>query len=499
MTPKRYLRGMSSAAIAPGESDSTQTVRQFGFLSVVVIAILAAVQGADPGIMNISLKSASEAHNIQGPGVSLAVGMGTLTLAATVIAVGALADRIGVRKVIMGGLVLEIVGNLIVSMSGGLEVLLIGRAIAGVGMGALFAGAFSMVPEIAGKKKVATIIGQWTGMLYVFLILITIVGSAMIGINWRYGFYIVPGVCFIMLFVVPFTLPETAPRGAGKFDVKGLGCLALGMVGLIYGVSYAATSVTSFHFWGSLLIGLAFLGLFALVEKKSDHACFPIDLFKSPVFVAAVLAGILWNFGEASLLLQAANFWQVVSGLAVGAVGIWQMPLLIVAAIGAFAAGGLLAKGRSPVVMMAVGFALLFLGLMSVAFTNSTTKAFAFLPALIMVGFGFVLVAVVQAREYLGEAPPKYRSAVVSSRTSVGQLGYSLGVALTSTIVTIGITKDGKISRDPAVFSAAFNNAMLISALIVIIGGGIAVALLAKGLKHHKNAAITEDPELAAP
>ena len=102
--------------------------------------------------------------------LSFAVSIGTLALAATVIVTGAIADRIGVRKVIMYGLILEIVGNPDRGRRPGLYTLLLGRIIAGFGMGALFAGAFSMVPEIAGKVPVTSIIGQWTGMLYIFTI-----------------------------------------------------------------------------------------------------------------------------------------------------------------------------------------------------------------------------------------------------------------------------------------------------------------------------------------
>ncbi|MGV1036993.1 MAG: MFS transporter [Candidatus Nanopelagicales bacterium] len=100
----------------------------------------------------MALPSVAKDLDLTGEGISPAANMGTLALAATVIAVGALADRIGVRRVIVGGLILEIVGNLTVSASPNLELLLLGRGIAGVGMGALLAGASSMVPAIAGKK-----------------------------------------------------------------------------------------------------------------------------------------------------------------------------------------------------------------------------------------------------------------------------------------------------------------------------------------------------------
>ena len=190
----------------------------------------------------MAMPSIAKDLGFSGAGLSLAVSIGTLSLAATVIAIGALADRIGVRRVIMIGLVLEALGNLIVAVSPSLAVLLLGRVVAGVGMGALFAGAFSMVPAIAGKRTIASVIGQWTGLLYIFTIVFSIIGSALIGISWRAGFILIPVVCLIMMLVVPKTLPETPRRGSSKFDFLGLSTLGLGMVLVLVAVSLAATS-----------------------------------------------------------------------------------------------------------------------------------------------------------------------------------------------------------------------------------------------------------------
>lgn len=481
---------MSSSSATSAASESAP--REYGFLAVVVIGVLAAIQSADPGITSIASPTFAKALGISGAGLSFAVSIGTLALAATVIITGAIADRIGVRKVIMYGLVLEIIGNVIVAASPELFTLLLGRVIAGFGMGALFAGAFSMVPEIAGKKSIASIIGQWTGMLYIFTILFSIIGAALIGINWRIGFLMIPALCLIMLLVVPKTLPETSPRGSDKFDLPGLSALAVGMVLILMAVSFAATSFGSVTFWACLIGGIVFLAIFAIVEKKSPHAAFPIELFKNPIFVAAVLAGILWNFGEAGLFLQVSNFLQVVSDATPAVVGFAIIPLLVAGLIAGFTGGALLARRFSPVALMAIGFVMMVIAYLLISKMTVDSKIAAFVPSLILTGLGMVAVAVVQAREYVAEAPPKYLSAVISSRTAVGQLGYSLGVAMTTSLVAIGVANNGGDKENPADFVPAFNSAMLISAGLLLIGGVITVALLAIGLRKRRAAGVPE-------
>lgn len=472
----------------------TAPAREYGFIAVLVIGVLAAIQSADPGLTSIASPSFAKDLGIEGAGLAFSVSLGTLALAATVIIVGAFADRVGVRKVIMYGLLLEIVGNVLVAISPGLPILLVGRAIAGLGMGALFAGAFSMVPEISGKRSVASVIGQWTGMLYIFTIIFSVIGSAMIGISWRIGFLLIPILCLIMLLVVPKTLPETPRRGSAKFDFPGLAALAVGMVLVLMAVSIAATDLGSPSFWACLILGIVLLGVFAVIEKKSANAAFPIELFKNPIFVAAVLSGILWNFGESGLFLQVSNFWQIVTKAAPGVVGLAIVPLLVAGLIAGFLAGALLAKKFSPVVLMSIGFALMVIAYLLIARATVESTVVSFVPSLILTGLGMVAVAVVQAREYVAEAPAKYLSAVVSSRTAVGQLGYSLGVALTTSLIAIGIANNGGDKTDPAEFVPAFNSTMLIAGGILLVGGIITVVLLAIGLRNRRKASLAVDP-----
>lgn len=479
-------------------------VKEYGFLSIVVIAMLGALQGVDPGLTNIAMSKVSKALELTDSQVALGAAVGTLSLAASVIAVGALADRIGVRKVIMLGLVLGIVGDLTVAFAHGATVFMLGRIIAGVGMGALFAGAFSMVPHIAGTKSMSSVIGKWTGMVYLIVIVLTVVGSQLIQANWRYGFFLIPLMCLLMIPAVRFTLPET-PKVAGdkKFDVLGLTMLALGMIFLLLGISNAASKPLSAFTIGGVVLGIVFLGLFALVEAKSDHPAFPIELFKMPLFVGAVIAGLVWNFTAASMQLQFANIWQEVLKMPAGNVGFSELPYSLSAAACGFLVGGLLAKGRSPVVVMIIGVAMSVVGFLSVSFVSADEKYLSFLPALLLIGGGIVFIGTAQAREYVRAAPAKFLSAVVSSRTAVGQLGYAIGIAMSTTVLSIALRKDdGTLSSDPDDYATAFNTTMLFSAGVVLVFGLLAAVLLGRGLRskpEHKGTSALEMEAEAQP
>ena len=70
------------------------------------------------------------------------------------------------------------------------------------------------------------------------------------------------------------------------------------------------------------------LALFFLRESTNPNRFFPVGLFKSPIFMAAICAGFVYNFGTAVGFLQLTNLWQFINGLTTLEVSLWQLPFL---------------------------------------------------------------------------------------------------------------------------------------------------------------------------
>ena len=60
---------------------SATPARTFGFVSVLVIGILAATQSADPGITSVAMPSIAKDLGFSGAGLSLAVSIGGACIA----------------------------------------------------------------------------------------------------------------------------------------------------------------------------------------------------------------------------------------------------------------------------------------------------------------------------------------------------------------------------------------------------------------------------------
>jgi hypothetical protein len=121
-------------------------------LALVFLGLLAGIQSADPGISSTALISAGKDLAFGGLD-GLAASVSTLALAATVISTGMLADRLGRKKVILVAMLLAIVGDGVVAIAQNPWMFIIGRAIAGIALGAVYGAAFAYIQYFGAKSK----------------------------------------------------------------------------------------------------------------------------------------------------------------------------------------------------------------------------------------------------------------------------------------------------------------------------------------------------------
>lgn len=413
--------------------------------AVLLLGFLGGVQTTDPIISSIALVRASQALHFSASVTALASSISTLALAATVIATGLLADRIGRRLLLIVALVLSISGDLMVAASTNDIIYLLGRVIAGVGLGAVFAASFAYVRAVAPNRMGAAL-GQFGAMAGLTTLLGGLFGGMLVTTNWRVAYLVVPALCVLGVLLVPFVLPKVARIRGGRVDVLGLLLIAIGTSGILYGVSQASDhGIGAPQTWVPVLSGVIALALFVIVERRSANAVFPIDLFKSPVFTAAALAVFVWNFAQAVIVLQISNLWQYVEHFTPTKVTIGQLPLSVIAVLASVTAGRSLAHGRSPRSRILLGFVCMALGFGSLAVLPLGSSYWMYLPAMILIGFGLPYVVVASGQLYMSEAPAKSFGPVTSSKTTVGQFGYAMGLA--GSVVLVDSLTNGGIAH----------------------------------------------------
>ena len=414
-------------------------------LALAFLGVLAALQGTDPNIASTALVGAARGLDIDN--TSLAASISTLALAATAISTGLLADSLGRRKVLQVALIVTIVGDLIVFLSPDSVFYLLGRVIAGVGLGAVYGAAFAYVRACAKPGKLAAAMGTFTAVLMVTTMILTFAGGALSSLEWRTAFLVIPIASALSFFIVPILLPKEPRLKLPGRDILGQVLLGLGIIALLGGIGELGKSLTSPIALGAIGAGIVLLVVWAIWESRNSKRFFPVSILKNPVFLAAILAGFVYNFGNAVVFLQLTNLWQYVNGLKTLEVSLWQLPLLLSGIIAGLVTGRLMSAGKlSARAVLLLGGVVSGAGMVLLALTHSGTSFWAFLPGAFIVGAGVVIAAVPYGSLILKEAPAKYFGPVSSSRLTFGQFFYAIGFAA-STIVIDKLTIGGTVAK----------------------------------------------------
>lgn len=485
---------------------------------------MAAIQGTAPNINSTALVSLTRDLGMSGGEVALAASIQTIAIAASVITTGLLADRLGRRKVLLAALIVGAVGGAVSGLAPVSTIYFLGQVLTGVGLGAVYGASFGYIHAVAKPGKLAAALGVFGATIGLSTLILTFLGGVLVGVNWRLAFFVITVFSALCFFAVPFILPRIKTIKSASLDIVGQILLAVGIIAFLYGVSQLGASLTAPGTLVPLIAGVVILAVFFAFEAKSKGAFYPVSLFKSPVFFAAILAGFIFNYGTAVAFLQSTNLWQYVTGVSTKEVALWQVPLVAAGIIGALLTGRQMVKGMSNRTALLIGTVMSVIGFALLAVVSSEKSFLAFLPGSILAGAGVVIVSIQFGNLIIKEAPPAQFGPVTSSRTTIGQFWYSIGFAVSTVLVdkltmggvtsklteagvqpdmistaTSAITQYVKSGDEPTTqlgkealadaassYGSAYMTVMLISAALMLVAGLIAFALLRRAHAHEE-------------
>jgi MFS family permease len=231
-------------------------------------------------------------------------------------------------------------------------------------------------------------------------------------------------------------LPSARPAVRRRFDIPGMVVLAALLAALVYGISQIdtarfAASLASLAVWPFLLLALALVPLFWLIERRRADPVLRLSLLANRQIA---LAGAL--SGGAGLSEAAVVF---VPPLVVAAFGVSSstasfmlLPVVLAMAVGAPLAGRMLDRVGSRAVIL-VGTGLIAIGMLLVdAFAASIAL---FYVAATLVGLGLaVLLGAALRYIVLNEAPPSERASAQSFLTLSSSIGQMTGGAMVGAV-----------------------------------------------------------------
>ena len=242
----------------------------------MIISLAQLMVVLDATIVNIALPHIKADLGFGQANLSWVVNAYTLAFGSLLLLGGRAGDLLGRRKVFVSGVVVFALASLIGGLAQDQTTLISARVLQGLGAAVASPTALSLItttfPAGQARNRAFAVYAAMSGAgAAVGLIL----GGALTEVNWRWTFFINVPIGLAVVVLAPRFLGESR-RQRGRFDLPGAITATAGLVGLVYGLTHAAT-----HGWsdgvtvGWLAAGVAVLGLFLLIEARSAHALMP--------------------------------------------------------------------------------------------------------------------------------------------------------------------------------------------------------------------------------
>ncbi|MBO0703825.1 MAG: MFS transporter [Candidatus Dormibacteraeota bacterium] len=255
----------------------------------------------------------------------------TLVLAALLLTAGALGDRIGHRRLLLGGLALFTTSSMICALAGTTPALVASRAVQGLGAAALLPATLALVPHLfpAGpRRERATVV--WVAIGAAAMAVGPFTGGMLIAaFGWRSIFLLNLPVGVLGGFLVWTGVRETSRRDA-RVDHLGQ-TLAAGSLGLVTAglISAGSNGWTSPVTLGLLGAGAAAAGAFAAVERRVAAPLLPPAFLGHRVRAVAVLSALSMGVLFYGALFVLSLYFQQLRGWSPAQAGAALLPYTV--------------------------------------------------------------------------------------------------------------------------------------------------------------------------
>lgn len=439
MTVTDYAPAETGAGSVPsGERPD----RKWWILAALTVAQLMVV--LDATVVNIALPSAQHALGFSTADRQWIVTAYSLAFGGLLLLGGRLSDLLGGRRMLITGMIGFAAASAVGGAATGFLMLAAARAVQGA-FGALLApAALSLLTTTfrspAERGKAFGIFGAVAGAGgAVGLIL----GGALTQyLDWRWCLYVNDVMVVIALIGALTFVPQSERRRGVKLDWPGVATVVAGLVGIVYGFSEADTRGWIDPVTLSLLIaGVALLGVFAAIERRSTHPLLPLRVLADRNRATANLTMLVAGIGMFGVFLFLTYFVQLNLGFSPIMSGVAFLPLIGALMVTSSVATAALLPRFGPRWLVTIGMALSAVGL--ALFTQlSVTSGYAagVVPGLVVMGVGLGLVFgavmnVATANSDTGDA------GVASALPNIGQqVGGSIGTALLNTLAASAAT-----------------------------------------------------------
>ncbi|WP_436699361.1 MFS transporter [Nocardioides sp. BYT-33-1] len=415
---------------------------------VALMAVIASVTG-----LNVAQPELAVEFGASQSTVLWFINLYTISLAALLLPLGALGDRIGRKPVLLTGLAVFGTANIVAGLATTSEVMLASRFAAGVGAAMIMPVTLAVITSTFPEEERATGIGVWTGVAGGGGILGMYLSALLVDVaTWRWLFVLPVVLVLVAMAMTVRSVPNSHEHTGQRFDTIGSVTSILAVLGLIFALHEGpvhgwAEPATLVGLVGGMLAAVAFVAW----EQRQSMPLLDVRLFGERHLASGSLS-LLVVFGvQAGIFVVLFPFLQAVLGWSALRAALAMMPMALLM---------MLASGLAPRVAgrlgaratMATGVLLGGAGLALMAGLVSVEDGYlSILPGMLAMGLGMGL-SMTPATEAITSSLPRERQGVASALNDVTrEFGTALGVALLGAVLSAGYRSaiDGRLGGVP--------------------------------------------------
>lgn len=368
-----------------------EAARAYILAATILASSMAFIDGT---VVNIALPAIQIDLAASLEGMQWVLNAYTLCLGALILVGGAAGDRLGRRRLFIGGILVFAVASMLCGTAPGSAALISARALQGIGGAMLLPGSLAILVQAFPKEVRGRAIGTWAAFAALMAAGGPVLGGVLVEtLGWRTIFFLNLPIAAAALWLTLKYVPENCSiTGGGTIDWPGALVAILGLLALTYGLSASAQAgFGDLKVAGALFAGVALLMAFLWIEQRSAAPMMPLSLFRSRNFAGANLITIFLYFALSGVffllpfnLIQVQNYSPTAAGAAF-------LPFSIIIGVFSGWSGGVVDRfgAKPPLVsgplMTGIGCALLAIPGVGGSYWTG------FLPAMLMMGVGMTI------------------------------------------------------------------------------------------------------------
>ena len=358
------------------------------------------------------------------------------TLTALVIAVftlpaGQLSGKYGVKKSLIIGVSIFLLGSVGACLSFSTEMFLAFRVFQGIGIAFSNVSAIAMVvqavkPQNRGKALGFTV----TGIYLAGSLSPVFSGFLVYNFGWRSMFYFVMPFLAVCVVLMILRIPqEWITYADSRIDGLGYVLYGIGILLFIYGFTNLMTGFGAI----SIIIGFLLLVIFGYYELRAESPAFNMNLFRNAKFTSSNVAALCSYLAIASLTTILNYHFQYVRGWNAQMSGIMLIVTPIIMAILAPNSGKLSDKIH-PQKLAAIGMSIATVALVILVFLDASTPLYLIVIAMVLQGVGMGLFTTPNTNAIMSSVPANETPNASAAQSAMRTIGQTMSLGLLTLI-----------------------------------------------------------------